>query len=69
MILNLPGVMLLFVYVIPQRIRTDGVILSWKGNKPDQKLIKLERNWDFWSGVDLWCVIIGIALQGFGVWI
>jgi hypothetical protein len=67
---NLVGVVLLFRYALPKRQRTDGVLFTWSNvDKPNQELIRLERRWDFWSEIDLWRVIIGIALQGFGVWL
>jgi hypothetical protein len=68
--LNLVGVWLLFFYVLPRRMRTDGTLFSWQNSSnPDQKLIKLERRWDILSGIGLACVIIGILLQAVGVWI
>jgi hypothetical protein len=67
LVLNLISVILLFRYALPKRQRTDGVGINLTGDKPNQKLIALERRWDFWSGFGLWCAIVGIALQGVGV--
>jgi hypothetical protein len=66
--LNGVGVALLFLYTLPRRQRTDGVLFSWKTGSPNQDLIKLERQWDTLSTIGLWCVIVGIVLQGLGVW-
>jgi hypothetical protein len=59
LVLNPVGVILLFLYVIPKRVRTDGILLLLQGNKSDQKLLRQERDWDLWS-------LIGILLQGVG---
>ncbi len=67
--LNLAGVIMLFRYALPKRQRTEGVLFSWTVDKPNKELIALERRWDFLSGFGLWCAIVGIALQGFGVWL
>jgi hypothetical protein len=48
----------------------EGIRVTWTNpDKPNQELIRLERRWDFRSQIGLWCVIIGIAFQAFGVWI
>jgi hypothetical protein len=65
---NLVGVILLFFYVLPKRSRTGGTLVSFQGSVPNQELIRLERRLDFLSTIGLWCVIIGIVMQGFGVW-
>jgi hypothetical protein len=49
-------------------MRTGGTLVSWRGSIPDQKLIELERRWDTLGVIGLACVIIGILLQGAGVW-
>jgi hypothetical protein len=67
--LNTAGVIRLFFYVLPRRERTGGTLINIQGVKPNQELIRLERRWDLYSGVGLACVIIGIVLQGLGVWI
>jgi len=68
--LNLVGVILLFRYVLPRRDRTGGIRFTWTNtSNPNQELISLERRWDFWSAIGLWCVIVGIVLQGVGVWL
>jgi hypothetical protein len=54
---------------LPKRQRTEGVLFSWTVDKPNKELIALERRWDIRSGVGLWCAIVGIALQVFGVWL
>ena len=69
LVLNLVGVVLLFLYALPKRRGTNGVGINLAGDKPNQELIALERRWDFWSGFGLWCAIAGIALQGYGVWL
>ena len=68
--LNLVGVILLFRYALPKRQRTYGILFTFTNtDNPNQDLIKLERKWDLRSEIGLWCVIIGNALQGVGVWI
>ena len=67
--LNLVGVIMLFKYALPKRQRTEGILFSWTVYKPNKELIALERRWDVRSGVGLWCAIVGIALQGFGIWL
>jgi len=66
--LNLLGVILLFFYVLPRRQRTGGTLGMWEGIT-DQSVVDLERRWDLFSAIGLWCVIIGIALQAVAVWI
>jgi hypothetical protein len=61
LVLNLVGVILLFFYVLPQRVRTDGIRGLWQGSVVDQKLLSDERHWDLLSRIGLWSVI--------GVWI
>jgi hypothetical protein len=68
LVLNGVGVVLLFLYTLPRRQRTKGILFNWTTTVPDQGLVKLERNWDVLSTIGLWCVIIGIVLQGLGVW-
>jgi len=65
--LNLAGVILLFLYVLPRRERTVGIRGSWARSEVNQTELRLERRWDFWSAIGLWCVIVGIVLQGVGV--
>ena len=68
--LNLVGVILLFLYVLPRRERTEGIRVTWTNpNKPNQELIRLERRWDTFSWIGLGCVVVGIVLQGLGVWL
>jgi hypothetical protein len=68
--LNLVGVILLFLYVLPRRERTEGIRVTWTNpNKPNQELIRLERRWDIFSWIGLGCVVVGIVLQGLGVWL
>ena len=48
--LNLVGVVLLFLYVLPRRERTEGIRITWiNPDKPNQELIRLERRWDTFS--------------------
>jgi hypothetical protein len=68
--LNLVGVILLFLYVLPRRERTEGIRVTWiNPDKPNQELIRLERRWDTFSWIGLGCVVVGIVLQGLGVWL
>src|SRR5271166_2465521 len=63
--LNLVGVILLFLYVLPRRERTGGIGFRWTNTeKPNQVLISLERRWDIFSWIGLGCVVVGIVLQG-----
>lgn len=68
--LNLVGVILLFLYVLPRRERTGGIRLTWTNTQnPNQEVIRLERRWDILSWIGLGCVVVGIFLQGVGVWL
>jgi hypothetical protein len=68
--LNLVGVILLFLYVLPRRERTGGIGFAWTNTEnPNQKVIRLERRWDIFSWIGLGCVVVGIILQGVGAWL
>jgi hypothetical protein len=64
LVLNPVGVIVLFLYVLP----TGGITGQWERSEVDEAELKLERRWDLLSAIGLWSVIIGIALQGVGVW-
>ena len=51
-----------------RRHRTGGITGQWERSEVDEAELKLERRWDLLSDIGLWSVIIGIALQGVGVW-
>lgn len=68
LVLNPVGVIVLFLYVLPRRDRTGGITGQWERSEVDEAELKLERRWDLLSAIGLWSVIIGIALQGVGVW-
>jgi hypothetical protein len=51
LVLNSVGVILLFFYVLPQRVQTDGIRGLWQGSVVDQKLLRDERHWDFLSAI------------------
>jgi hypothetical protein len=69
LLLNLVGVLLLFFFVIPQRMRTKGVVgvSFYNPNLSDQKALKTESLWDILSGIGLACVILGIILQFYAI--
>jgi hypothetical protein len=53
--LNLVGVILLFLYALPRRERTEGIRVTWANpDKPNLELIRLERRWDIFSAIGLW---------------
>ncbi len=66
LLLNVVGVILLFFYVLPRRQRTGGTKVSIPG-RLNPEVLELERHWDRLSAIGLWCVIIGVVLQGAGV--
>jgi hypothetical protein len=69
LLLNVAGVILLFFYVMPRRERTGGIRGSWARSEVNQTELRLERHWDRRSAIGLWCVIIGVVLQGVGIWL
>ena len=68
LVLNPVGVIVLFLYVLPRRHRTGGITGQWERSEVDEAELKLERRWDLLSAIGLWSVIVGVALQGVGVW-
>jgi hypothetical protein len=62
LIMNLAGVILLFFYVMPRRVRTGGyqVLL---GNPPDQTAAKKERRFDLLSWAGLSLVVVGTLFR------
>ena len=51
LLLNLVGVILLFLYVLPRRERTGGISGSWARSEVNQAELRLERGWDFLSAI------------------
>jgi hypothetical protein len=62
LVLNLVGVWLLFLYVLPRRSRTEGHRL-FIDEQPNPKVVRLERRWDFLSMIGLTAVTVGALLQ------
>jgi hypothetical protein len=60
--LNLLGVWLLFLYVLPRRNRTGGY-RYYGEEQPNPDLVRLERRWDWLSRIGLAAVTLGTLLQ------
>ena len=64
LVMNLVGVVLLFRYGMPYRVRTGGDLILWKtGRAPDPAVVALERRYVVpgWAGLLL--IITGTAFQ------
>jgi hypothetical protein len=59
--LNLAGVLLLFAYGMPSRLRSGGKRV--RGTIPTPDSIKAERHDEFWGRVGLVLIILGTASQ------
>jgi hypothetical protein len=62
LIMNLAGVILLFLYVMPRRVRTGGYQVLY-GLPADQNAAKKERRSDLFSWVGLALVVVGTLFQ------
>jgi hypothetical protein len=63
LILNLAGVILLFRYGMPYRVRTDGRVVTFVSEKEDLTTKKLDRRYDCLGWIGLICVIFGTVFQ------
>ncbi len=61
--LNLVGVILLFRYGMPYRVRTGGNTVTWTTSAVDMSVKHLERRFDLLGWIGLTCIIAGTALQ------
>jgi hypothetical protein len=59
---NLAGVVLLFLFGMPFRVRTGGVITIITGQL-DPGAIHAENCYEFWGSVGLGAIVIGTGLQ------
>jgi hypothetical protein len=62
LIMNLAGVILLFFYVMPRRVRTAGYQTLY-GLPADQNVANKERRFDLLSWVGLSLVVVGTLFQ------
>lgn len=63
LIANLVGVILLFRYGMPYRVRTDGQVGRKLSGPPDQAAIKLERRYDVLGKLGLVLIVHGTVAQ------
>jgi hypothetical protein len=63
LVLNLVGVLLLFRYGMPYRVRTGGRIVTFTSVKPDLKTEKLDRYYDCLGYLGLVSVVLGTGAQ------
>jgi hypothetical protein len=62
LVMNLAGVILLFLYVMPRRVRAGGHQVLY-GLPADQNAAKKERRFDSLSWVGLSLVVVGTLFQ------
>jgi hypothetical protein len=62
LVMNLIGVVLLFLYGMPFRVRTGGGQVNWQGIV-DQATVKSERLYDRRSWLGLTLIILGTVSQ------
>jgi hypothetical protein len=63
LILALAGVLVLFRFGMPYRTRTGGWPQWVDDNPPDQNQIGLERRYDRYGWVGLFCIVAGTLCQ------
>jgi len=63
LVLDLIGVVLLFRYGMPYRVRTGGELLSLKTNVVNTEVVRIECLYDVLGWIGLACIAIGTALQ------
>ncbi len=60
---NLAGVILLFHYGMPFRVRTKGQMVRVLAGPPNQEAVKLERHYDALGWLGLALVVLGTFAQ------
>jgi hypothetical protein len=60
---TLVGVLLLFRYGMPYRVRTGGNVATWHTESPDPKIVALERRYSTAGWIGIVLVLIGTGLQ------
>jgi hypothetical protein len=68
LVMNLIGVVLLFFYVMPRRVRTGGHDM-YVGSQHDQKALRAEQRFDLFSYIGLGLVVSGTVLQMTAIWL
>jgi hypothetical protein len=66
LLLNLIGVLLLFRYGMPYRVRTGGADYI-QTRQTDQEAIKAERRYNIWGNIGLAFLILGTIAQIMGI--
>ena len=61
--LDLVGVVLLFRYGMPYRVRTGGDMFILKGSTINEQIVRAESCYALLGWIGLACIIIGTALQ------
>jgi hypothetical protein len=62
LIVDLVGILLLFVFQMPFQVRTGGAV-PYVAEKPDQSQIAKEKAYDIFSWIGLALVVLGVACQ------
>ena len=63
LLMNLLGVVLLFRYGMPLRVRTDGSQVRWLTGVKNQKIVRAERVHNVLGWVGLTLIVLGTASQ------
>ena len=67
LLMNLVGVILLFRYGMPFRVRTDGNQIRWLTGVKNEQILKTEKMYSGLGWIGLLLIILGTASQIFGV--
>jgi hypothetical protein len=63
LLMNLLGVVLLFRYGMPLRVRTDGSQVRWLTGVKNQKIVRAERVHNVLGWIGLTLIVLGTASQ------
>jgi uncharacterized membrane protein len=63
LLMNLLGVILLFRYGMPFRVRTDGSQVRWLTGVKNQKIVRVERVHAVLGWIGLTLIVLGTACQ------
>ena len=63
LVANLLGVILLFLFGMPFRIRTGGETFYVRSGVPDQRVIRTEERYERWGMLGLILIVLGTAAQ------
>lgn len=63
LVVNLLGVILLFRYGMPYRVRTGGEVAYIASGQPDQREVKAERRYNLLGTLGLFFIVLGTVAQ------